>query len=52
MPGNLDCLKAAYAAWNDTKGASRDVWGALMADRFRLNPIDESSTGLERGSLR
>ncbi|MBX3583004.1 MAG: nuclear transport factor 2 family protein [Rhizobiaceae bacterium] len=47
MPSNLDRLKAAYAAWNDTKGASREVWGALMADRFHLNHVDEHSPGLE-----
>ncbi len=43
---NLDRLKTAYAAWNDTRGRSRDVWGAMMADPFQLNLVDENSPGL------
>jgi ketosteroid isomerase-like protein len=43
---NLDRLKSAYAAWNKTKGASRDVWAALMAERFHLQHVDETSPGL------
>ena len=43
---NLDRLKSAYAAWNDTMGGSRDVWAALLADRFQLKHVDENSPGL------
>ena len=46
MSSNLDRLKAAYAAWNDSKGASRDTWGAMMADQFQLRHVDEKSPGL------
>lgn len=47
MPSNLDSLKAAYRDWNDSKGASRHTWGALMADEFQLSHVDEHSPGLE-----
>ena len=47
MPSNLDRLKEAYTAWNDSKGASRGVWAGLMADRIQLSHVDEHSPGLE-----
>lgn len=47
MSSNLDRLKTAYAAWNDSKGASRGTWAGMMADRFQLSHVDEHSPGLE-----
>lgn len=47
MPSNLDRLKSAYAAWNDSKGGSRDTWASMMADRFQFSHVDEHSPGLE-----
>ena len=46
MTTNLDRLKEAYAAWNDTRGESRDVWAAMMAEQFAINHVDEKSPGL------
>ena len=31
---DVDKLKAAFRAWNDTKGASIDTWLDLMADQI------------------
>jgi len=31
---DIDKLKAAFRAWNDTKGASIDTWLDLMADQI------------------
>jgi ketosteroid isomerase-like protein len=44
---NLDRLKAGYAAWNESKGGSLDVWAEVMADTFCFNEIDETTPGLE-----
>lgn len=46
MASNLERLKAGYRAWHDSKGANRDVWAALMAERFHLRHVDETSRGL------
>lgn len=43
---DLERLKAAYKAWNDTKGGSSDVWLALLADSFSLRSMGHSSPGL------
>jgi ketosteroid isomerase-like protein len=44
---NLARLKAAYAAWNDRKGDSLDVWRELMDPGFRLTSWGENTPGLE-----
>ena len=36
---NLARLKAAYAAWNDRKGDSIEVWRELMGEPFRLGSV-------------
>lgn len=46
MATNLERLKHAYAQWHETKGTSVEVWGALMADRFRFSSVDENKPGL------
>lgn len=46
MSKNLERLKQAYKQWHETKGASVDTWGALMADRFRFVSNDENQKGL------
>ena len=46
MATNFERLKDAYKAWHDTKGASVDVWGALMADTFHFVSNDETQPGL------
>jgi len=43
---NLDQLKAAYKAWHDTKGASQDVWMALLSDRVHVKSMHEETPGL------
>lgn len=44
--GHLERLKAAYKAWNDTKGGSSDIWLGLMAEEFCLRSMANSSPGL------
>jgi ketosteroid isomerase-like protein len=44
---NLAALKAAYAAWNDRKGNSLEVWRELMHPDFRLTSWGEGTPGLE-----
>jgi ketosteroid isomerase-like protein len=44
---NLERLKGAYRAWNDSRGNSIDVWSDLLADSVRVNSVDEASNGLE-----
>lgn len=46
MGKNLEKVKAAYQAWNDSKGASVDTWRALMADKVTLTSVDETTPGL------
>ncbi len=44
---NLRRLKAAYKAWDDTRGGSIAVWGELMADTVRLVSVEEGTRGLD-----
>jgi ketosteroid isomerase-like protein len=44
---NLRRVKAAYAAWNDTKGGNVEDWLALIGDKFHLASIDENTPGME-----
>ena len=44
---NLARLKAAYAAWNDRKGDSLDVWSELMDPNLRLTSWGQETPGLE-----
>lgn len=46
MGRNLEKVKAAYRAWNDSKGASVDTWRAMMADKVTLTSVDETTPGL------
>jgi ketosteroid isomerase-like protein len=43
---NLAKLKAAYAAWNDHKGASLDVFRELMDENIRLTNWGEEADAL------
>lgn len=40
---NLASLKAAYAAWNDRKGYSVDVWRELMGEPFYLGSVSSET---------
>lgn len=41
---DLERLKSAYKAWNDTKGGSADQWLALMAEEFALRSMDNAAS--------
>jgi hypothetical protein len=43
---NLERLQAAYAAWYETKGQSRDLFGTFMADRFEVRQVDDMQPGM------
>ncbi len=44
---NLQALKAAYQAWHDSKGHSKDTWLELMGDQVHIHSVGEQSPGLE-----
>jgi len=46
MSSNLERVKDAYSAWNDSKGGSVDAWLALMDDEVVLIGVDEKEPGL------
>jgi ketosteroid isomerase-like protein len=43
---NIDKLREAYSAWNDTKGGSSNVWLDLMHDHVQFHTMMEEATGL------
>ena len=44
---NLARLKVAYAAWNERKGNSLEVWRELMHPSFRLASWGQGAPGLD-----
>lgn len=44
---NLERLKAAYAAWHDSKGRSPEIWLTLFADEVCICSMDDTSRGLD-----
>ena len=43
---NLAKVKAGYAAWNDHKGNSLDVWREIMDESFHITSMAEGTAGL------
>jgi ketosteroid isomerase-like protein len=43
---NVDRVRAAYEAWNDTKGASRALWRELVSDDFEMQSVGARHEGL------
>ncbi len=46
MSKNLENLKAAYSAWDETKGGSAEQWLELFSDSIRIRSISEDTPGL------
>ena len=44
---NLRELKAAYRAWDESKGGSKDCWLNLMGDEVSMHSVGEEGTGLD-----
>lgn len=44
---NLERLKAAYAAWHDSKGANENQWLDLFSDNIRMRSVGDQVGGLE-----
>jgi ketosteroid isomerase-like protein len=44
---NLASVKAAYAAWRDTKGGSADTWRAMIDDDVCVLSVGGPDPGLE-----
>jgi len=43
---NVERVRAAYEAWNDTKGASRAIWRDLVSDDFEMHSVGARRDGL------
>jgi len=44
---NIERLKAAYVAWNETKGGNQDHWLALLGKNVCVRSVGDQSAGLE-----
>jgi ketosteroid isomerase-like protein len=42
----MEQLEAAYQAWHDSKGQSRDAWLALASERIQLRSVNQEGGGL------
>jgi ketosteroid isomerase-like protein len=44
---NVDRLKVAYQAWNDSRGLDRAAWLSLFADDIHFRSMADGASGLE-----
>ncbi len=48
----LNKLQDAYRAWNDSKGADRDCWAALLDDHLNFRTVSQPRRGLALSAAR
>lgn len=49
---NVDKLKPAYQAWNDSRGQGPAVWLDLFADDVEMRSLADGASGMEFTSVR
>ena len=44
---NLARLKAAYQAWDETRGQTQEQWLEILGDNMRIRSVGGENAGLE-----
>jgi ketosteroid isomerase-like protein len=47
LAGHVETLRRAYAAWNESLGANRQVWLDLASDDFEMQSVAPRPQGLQ-----